>query len=94
MTLNFQYMPREFLTFWGEFGYRHSDISYFSGPGGITPPGGNNGSPASFVCMSGATAGTNDLAAAQQACGGPSNVWYPDLRKSQSVFSIGILVKF
>jgi hypothetical protein len=94
MTLNFQYMPKDFITFWGEVGYRHSDVPYFAGAGGVTPPGGNNGSPASFACITGASAGTNNLAAAQTACGGPSNVWFPDLRKTQTVLSMGILVKF
>ena len=94
MTLNFQYMPREFITFWGEAGYRHSDIPYFSGRGGITPPGGNNGFPQYYACMSGATAGTSDLTAAEAACGGAGNVWFPDLRKTQTVFSMGVLVKF
>jgi hypothetical protein len=94
-TINIQYMPKDFITFWGEVGYRHSDVPYFTGKGGITPPGGNNGSPASFVCSTGATAGTNDLAAAQAACGGgPSSVWFPDLVKQQTAVSMGILVKF
>jgi hypothetical protein len=95
MTLNVQYMPKEFFTFWGEIGYRNSSVPYFAGPGGVTPPGGNNGSPASYVCSTGATAGTNDLKAAQAACGGgPASVWFPDLVKTQTVFSTGIMVKF
>ncbi len=94
-TITYQYMPKDFITFWGEVGYRHSDIPYFTGPGGITPPGGNNGSPSSYVCSSGASAGTNDLGAAQTACGGgASSVWFPDLRKDQTVISTGIMVKF
>jgi putative OmpL-like beta-barrel porin-2/carboxypeptidase family protein len=94
-TITFQYMPRDFITFWGEAGYRHSDVPYFAGPGGITPPGGNNGAPSSYVCSTGASAGTSDLTAAQAACGGgPSSVWFPDLRNSQKVLSMGILVKF
>jgi hypothetical protein len=94
-TINFQYMPKEFITFWGEWGYRHSDVAYFAGPGGVTPPGGNNGSPAAYVCSTGATAGTSDLVAAQAACGGgPTSVWFPDLVNSQKVFSMGVLVKF
>ena len=94
-TITLQYMPKQYITWWGEFGYRHSDIPYFSGRGGITPPGGNNGSPANYVCSSGATAGTNDLATAQVNCGGgPSSVWFPDLRKTQAVISVGVMVKF
>ena len=94
-TLNLQYYPAEFLTFWWEAGYRHSDVPYFTGRGGITPPGGNNGSPQFFACSSGATSGATDLIAAEAACGGgPSSVWFPDLRKQQTVLSMGIMVKF
>jgi hypothetical protein len=35
------------------------------------------------------------LAAAETACGGgPSSVWFPDLRKSQTVATFALLVKF
>jgi hypothetical protein len=95
MTLNFQYYPKDFITFWGEIGYRHSDVPYFSGRGGITPPGGNNGSPQYFACSTGATAGTSDLTAAEAACGGgTSSIWFPDLVKQQTTISAGIMVKF
>jgi hypothetical protein len=94
-TVTFHYMPKDFITFWGEGGYRHSNVPYFTGPGGITPPGGNNGAPASYVCSTGASAGTSSLMAAQAACGGgPGSVWFPDLRNSQTVLSMGIMVKF
>jgi hypothetical protein len=94
MTLNVQYMPRDFITFWGELGYRHSNVPYFAGHGGVTPPGGNNGVPTQFACMSGAPSGTSDLATAQVNCGGANQVWFPDLRKDQTVLSTGIMVKF
>jgi Putative beta-barrel porin-2, OmpL-like. bbp2/Carboxypeptidase regulatory-like domain len=93
-TINLQYMPKEWITFWTELGYRHSNIPYFSGPGGVTPPGGNNGSPANYVCSSGATAGTNNLQQAYSNCGGTNSVWFPDLQKTQATWSAGILVKF
>jgi hypothetical protein len=86
-------MPKQWITWWGEIGFRHSDIPYFSGEGGVTPPGGNNGSPADYTCNSGATAGTSVLSSAQAACGS-SGVWYPDLRKRQATLSAGVLVKF
>ena len=57
-SLGFQWMPKEYITWWVEAGYRHSDIPYWTGRGGITPPGGNNGSPPQYVCMSGAAAYT------------------------------------
>jgi hypothetical protein len=93
-TVTLQYMPKQYITWWGEVGYRHSDIPYFAGRGGVTPPGGNNGFPQYFTCMSGATAGTNDLATAGVNCGGAGNVWFPDLRRSETKISVGVMVKF
>ena len=93
-TVNLQYMPRQYITWWMEVGYRHSDVPYFAGRGGVTPPGGNNGSPQYFTCMSGATSGTSVLTQAYSACGGPGSVWFPDLRHSETKLSLGVLVKF
>jgi hypothetical protein len=93
-TLTLDWMPSQFTTFRWEFGYRHSNVPYWSGRGGITPPGGNNGSPAYFVCANGSTSGTGILAAAEAACGGgPSSLWYPDLREGQALLSMSIMVK-
>jgi hypothetical protein len=46
VSATFQYMPKEEITFLAEWGYRHANIPYFAGPGGLTPPGGNTGTPA------------------------------------------------
>lgn len=94
-TITFHYMPKQYITWWGEVGYRHSDVPYFTGRGGITPPGGNNGLPQYYTCASGASSGTNVLTAAQTACGGgASSVWFPDLRRSEAKVSVGVMVKF
>jgi hypothetical protein len=93
-SVNFQWMPRQYVTFWIEGVYRHSDIPYWSGRQGITPPGGNNGSPSQFACSNGVPSGTNDLATAFANCGGPGSVWFPDLRTHQATIGLGILVKF
>ena len=94
-TITFQYMPKQYITWWGEWGYRHSDIPYFAGRGGVTPPGGNNGLPQYYTCMSGASSMTNVLSAAEGACGGGiGSVWFPDLRKSETKLSVGVMVKF
>ena len=93
-TVTLQYMPKQYITWWAEVGYRHSDIPYFAGRGGVTPPGGNNGLAQYYTCMNGATAGTGTLAAAQTACGGAGNVWFPDLRRSEAKASVGVMVKF
>jgi hypothetical protein len=85
--LNLQYMPKDWITWWVEATYRHSDVPYFSGSGGITPPGGNNGLPADFVCNNGSELGSDN-------CAKEGGIWYPDLRTSETVLGAGILVKF
>ncbi len=43
------YMPSQYVTFRWEYNYRAANVPYFSGSGGITPPGGNTGAPGSLV---------------------------------------------
>jgi hypothetical protein len=86
-TSTWDYMPRDFLTFRLEFGYRHSNVPYWTGRGGITPPGGNNGSPGQFVCMDGTP--TPD----PSGCG-TVGLWRPDLRRGQALLLGAIMVKF
>jgi hypothetical protein len=94
-TITLQYMPKQYITWWAEAGYRHSDIPYFAGRGGVTPPGGNNGLPQYYSCASGASAQTSDLPTAETNCGGGlSSVWFPDLRRSETKLSVGVMVKF
>jgi hypothetical protein len=97
-TVTLQYMPRQYITWWGEFGYRHSDIPYFAGRGGVTPPGyqvgGTNGAPGQFACMSGAPSGASDLPTATTNCASSGGVWFPDLRRSEAKISVGVMVKF
>jgi hypothetical protein len=45
----FDYMPTQFTTFRFEVNHRSSNVPYFTGPGGITPPGGNNGFPGVII---------------------------------------------
>jgi len=49
VSLTFDYMPDQFTTFRAELNRRASNVPYFAGPGGVTPPGGNSGSPGSLV---------------------------------------------
>ncbi|HEY6351017.1 MAG TPA: outer membrane beta-barrel protein [Candidatus Angelobacter sp.] len=48
-TATFDYMPSQYITFRWEYNYRHANVPYFSGSGGITPPGGNNGNPGTLI---------------------------------------------
>jgi Putative beta-barrel porin-2, OmpL-like. bbp2 len=43
------FSPVRYVTFRLEYNYRHANVPYFTGPGGITPPGGNQGPPGSVV---------------------------------------------
>ena len=79
--LNLQYMPRDWITWWTEATFRHSDVRYWTGTGGVTPPGGNNGSPGSCV-GGGANAATGQCSAGD---------WYPDLRTREVIWGAGQL---
>jgi hypothetical protein len=48
-SATFDYMPSQYITFRWEFDHRAANVPYFSGKGGITPPGGNSGAPGSTV---------------------------------------------
>jgi hypothetical protein len=48
-TGTFDYMPSQYITFRWEYNHRASNVPYWSGGGGVTPPGGNTGSPGSTV---------------------------------------------
>jgi len=104
LIVSFDYMPRQWLTFRWEYDYRHASVPYWTGRGGITPPGSggvpytNNGYPQFYACMNGNSSMTGSLTQAETNCGGPagstSAVWFPDLRRDQSMVDIDILVKF
>jgi hypothetical protein len=49
MSGTFDWMPSQYITFRWEYNYRAANVPYFSGPGGVTPPGGNQGAPGSLV---------------------------------------------
>jgi hypothetical protein len=100
-SITFDYMPKQWITFRWEYDYRHANVPYWTGHGGITPPGSggvpytNNGSPQFFACNDGNTSGALTLSAAQTACGAQgSSVWFPDLRRDEHLVDIDILVKF
>ena len=100
-SITFDYMPKQWITFRWEYDYRHASVPYWTGHGGITPPGSggvpytNNGSPQFFACNDGNTSGALTLSGAQTACGAQgSSVWFPDLRRDEHFIDIDILVKF
>src|SRR5579863_1485273 len=100
-SITFDWMPSQYITFRWEYDYRHASVPYWSGRGGVTPPGSggvpytNNGFPQFFACNDGNTSGAFTLSAAQTACGAQgSSVWFPDLRRDEQFVDFDILVKF
>jgi hypothetical protein len=104
-TITLDYMPSQFITFRLESGYRFSDIPYWTGHGGITPPGGANGSPTQYACANGVPSGYGygNLSLAETACvaagnnngySGLSAIWWPDLRTNQTVTTLAVMVRF
>ena len=86
LSETFDYMPSQYITFRWEFDHRAASVPYWSGPGGVTPPGGNNGTPSSFACL-------NGTVAPSAGCGSVG-LWQPDLTKIENRFNLAILVKF
>jgi len=113
-------MPSQFITFRFENGYRYSNVPYWTGRQGITPPGGNVapvanngvvGTGASYICTNGSTSAVSSFSpsgigftadnvggAINTSCfqqyGSGWSAWQPDLRKTQFVSTIAIMVKF
>ena len=48
-SVTVDYMPIQFLTWRVEYNHREANVPYFAGSGGVTPPGGNQGTPGSLV---------------------------------------------
>ncbi len=60
MSVTYDYMPVQWLTWRWEYGYRHASVPYWTGHGGMTPPayagstyGSDNGFPTRFACKDG-----------------------------------------
>jgi hypothetical protein len=100
-SITFDYMPSQYITFRWEYDYRHASVPYWSGRGGVTPPGSggvpytNNGYPQFFACNDGNSSMQETLSGAQTACGSQgSSVWFPDLRRDEQFIDMAIMVKF
>jgi hypothetical protein len=100
-SITYDYMPKQWITFRWEYDYRHASVPYWTGKGGITPPGPggvpytNNGFPEYFACNNGNSSMSLSLSGAQTACGTQgSSVWFPDLRRDEHFIDLDIMVKF
>jgi hypothetical protein len=104
-SITFDYMPKQYITFRSEFGYRHANVPYWTGSGGITPPGGNTGSPSEFAggnsgspgqVVPGTTFVPGPLLSATPGytCVAGATGWCPDLVKDEPSLRFAIMVMF
>ena len=98
-SLTFDWMPRQYITFRSEYGYRHANVPYFSGRGGITPgvngftsviPNPNAGSivPGTLFVPGPALSATPGF-----TCVAGSG-FCPDLRNDEAALRFAVMVKF
>jgi hypothetical protein len=99
-SLTFDYMPRQYITFRAEYGYRHANVGYWSGRGGITPS--VNTTPSTIPNpAAGSVVGSTTFAPGPFlsptpgfTCVAGSGGWCPDLRKDEPSMRYAIMVKF
>jgi hypothetical protein len=89
--IGFDYFPSQWVTWHVEWTQRGANAPLFAGPGGMTPPGGNNGSPQYFACNDGTSAGTATMSPG--LCGNDGGVWQPDLVKQERRWIFALMVK-
>ncbi len=98
-SLTFDWMPRQYITFRTEYGYRHANVPYFSGRGGITP-GDNtltsaipNPNAGSIVPGTLFVPGPTLSATPGFTCVTGSG-FCPDLRNNEAAMRFAVMVKF
>ncbi len=98
--ITFNWMPRQYITFLTEFGYRHANVPYWTGRGGITP--GDNGYPSTIPnpgagsVIPGTTFAPGPFLSATPGftCVAGSTGFCPDLRRDEPSIRSAIMVKF
>ncbi len=99
-SLTFDWMPKQYITFRTEFGYRHANVPYWTGRGGITP--GVNGNPSTIPNPgAGSVVGNTYFvpgpflsATPGFTCVAATTGWCPDLRRDEPSMRYAIMVKF
>ncbi|HUD66347.1 MAG TPA: outer membrane beta-barrel protein [Candidatus Sulfotelmatobacter sp.] len=99
-SLTFDWMPKQYITFRAEYGYRHANVPYWTGRGGITP--GDNLTPSTVPNpAAGSVVGSTTFvpgpflsATPGFTCVAGSTGFCPDLRKDEPSMRYAIMVKF
>jgi hypothetical protein len=99
-SLTFDWMPKQYITFRAEYGYRHANVPYWTGRGGITPSVNTTPStipnPAAGSVVGGTTFVPGPFLSATPGftCVAGSTGFCPDLRKDEPSLRYAIMVKF
>jgi hypothetical protein len=99
-SLTFDWMPKQYITFRTEYGYRHANVPYWTGRGGMTP--GDNLFPSTVPNPgAGSVVGNTTFAPGPFlsatpgfTCVAGSAGFCPDLRKDEPSLRYAIMVKF
>jgi hypothetical protein len=99
-SLTFDWMPRQYITFRTEYGYRHANAPYWTGRGGITP--GASVTPSLIPNpVAGSLVGNTTFvpgpflsATPDFTCVAGTTGFCPDLRKDEPSMRFAIMVKF
>jgi len=99
-SLTFDWMPKQYITFRAEYGYRHANVPYWTGRGGITP--GDNVTPSTVPNPSaGSVVGSTTFVPGPMLSATPGFTcvagvtgFCPDLRKDEPSLRYAIMVKF
>ena len=99
-SATFDYMPRQYITFRVEYGYRHANVPYWTGRGGITPS--TNTNPSTIPNpVAGSVVGNTSWAPGPLlsptpgfTCVAGTTGFCPDLRKDEPSMRYAIMVKF
>jgi hypothetical protein len=99
-SITYDWMPRQYITFRLEYGYRHANVPYWTGRGGVTP--GDNVTPSTVPnpgagsVVGGTTWAPGPFLSATPGytCVAGATGWCPDLRKDEPSLRYAIMVKF
>jgi hypothetical protein len=99
-SLTFDWMPKQYITFRAEYGYRHANVPYWTGRGGITP--GISTAPSTVPNpTAGSVVGSTMFvpgpflsATPGFTCVAGTSGFCPDLRKDEPSLRYAIMVKF
>ena len=99
MSVTYDYMPKQCITFRWEYDYRARECAVLDGPGRNYASAGrvpytNNGFPHSSLATTGIRPCTLTQGRANRLRSAGSSVWFPDLRRESRWSTSSIMVKF